>query len=139
GVAASSAIESRGTSRPTREALPQYESRRRMLGGQRGARPSSALGRARSALGAGRTAERDARVPALVRAEPTRTTPLVGRAVEHARIAMAVSAAVAGNSSDVLWITGEPGIGKTRLLEEAAALVREANGIVLAGRAYEAE
>jgi DNA-binding SARP family transcriptional activator/tetratricopeptide (TPR) repeat protein len=134
-----SVIELLAASGRTREALQQYESCRRMLEGQLGARPSSALERARSALGAGRTAERDARVPALVRAEPTRTTPLVGRAVEHARIALAVDAAVAGNSRDVLWITGEPGIGKTRLLEEAAALVREANGIVLAGRAYEAE
>ncbi len=73
-----SVIELLAASGRTREALQQYESCRRMLEGQLGARPSSALERARSALGAGRTAERDARVPALVRAEPTRTTPLVG-------------------------------------------------------------
>ena len=54
-------------------------------------------------------------------------------------IADAVSAAVAGQSRDVLWITGEPGIGKTRLLEEVSSQVLTRGGRALSGRAYEAE
>src|SRR5207244_348405 len=64
---------------------------------------------------------------------------LVGRTRERDWIARAVGAATANASRDLLWITGEAGIGKTRLLEEAADQIRAADGIVLAGRAYEAE
>jgi len=122
-----------------REALQQYESCRRMLEGQLGARPSSALERARAAIGSSRPAETDA----LSRVAAPRTSvpmaPLAGRASERDQIAAAVAAAVAGRSRDFVWITGEPGIGKTRLLEEVADQVHAINGSVLQGRGYEAE
>ena len=122
-----------------RDALQQYESCRRMLEGQLGARPSAALERARAAVSGSRQAPDDIRSPA-ASAEPVPAArPLFGRGVERDQIRERVAAAAAGRSRDVLWITGEPGIGKTRLLEEVASQVRAAKGIVLAGRAYEAE
>src|SRR5207245_1171271 len=119
--------------------LQQYESCRRMLDGQLGAKPSPALERARTALGAVRPAY--AEVPPAVSTRVPRSAQraLVGRGPERGQIARAVAAAQADQSREVLWISGEPGIGKTRLLEEVADQVRGVNGIVLAGRAYEAE
>jgi predicted ATPase/DNA-binding SARP family transcriptional activator len=131
-------IELLGASGRTREAIEQYESCRRMLDGQLGAKPSAALERARAALGSVRPAPADRAAPAIA-PMPSPTKPLVGREPERDRIARAVGAASAGRSREILWITGEPGIGKSRLLEEVADQVRGLGGTVLAGRAYEAE
>ena len=109
-----SVIELLGLSGRVREALQQYESCRRMLEGQLGAKPSAALERARTGLSAIRS----------VFAPRVSSTPPAARATA---------------SRGVLWITGEPGIGKTRLLEDVADQTRTAGGIVLAGRSYEAE
>jgi predicted ATPase/DNA-binding SARP family transcriptional activator len=129
-------IELLGRSGHSREALQQYESCRRMLDGQFGARPTTALERTRAAIGS-RPASPDAPLPT---AEPSpRARPMVGRRHERERIAQVVGAAQSNGSRDVLWITGEAGIGKTRLLEDVADQVRAADGIVLTGRAYEAE
>src|SRR5262249_36849351 len=64
--------------------------------------------------------------------------PLVGRRPELAAMEERVAAAVEGRAP-LLLVLGEPGIGKTRLLDELAAKVRAAKGAVLAGRAFEAE
>ena len=62
--------------------------------------------------------------------------PLLGRGVEVARLADALSAARAGRAA-MLMLVGGPGIGKTRLAEESAALA-EASGMAVAwGRAWE--
>jgi len=134
-----SVIHLLGAAGRTREAIQQYESCRRMLEGQLGAKPSAALERARGALGSSRPT--DTFTPSYVVDPPpvASVAPLVGRAAERHQIAAAVATAGAGRGRDVVWITGEPGIGKTRLLEEVADQVRAANGTVLAGRAYEAE
>jgi DNA-binding SARP family transcriptional activator/tetratricopeptide (TPR) repeat protein len=121
----------------TREALQQYESCRRMLEDHVGARPSAALEQARMALGASEPVRLPAVQPRDDTTEPD--IPLVGRDAERADIARVVHAAKSGQPSDLLLITGETGIGKTRLLEEVARQVRGAGGIVLTGRAYEAE
>src|SRR5688572_18700987 len=66
----------------------------------------------------------------------TPDAPFVGRIAERAALASHVEAARAGNGRVVL-VTGEPGIGKTRLVEEAtAALPRERT---LWGRCHETE
>jgi len=132
-------IELLGASGQMRAALQQYESCRRMLAGQLGTKPSAALERARAALGSFRPAEVKKLASAAVSAPLAPSSPLVGRAAERTAIVEAVAAAAAGRSRDVLWITGEPGIGKTRLLEEVASQVRAGGGVVLLGRAYEAE
>ncbi|HSS37696.1 MAG TPA: AAA family ATPase, partial [Polyangia bacterium] len=51
----------------------------------------------------------------------------------------AVASARAGVSTPVLLFVGDPGIGKTRLLELFVDEVRAAGGAVLRGRAFEAE
>jgi DNA-binding SARP family transcriptional activator/tetratricopeptide (TPR) repeat protein len=64
-------------------------------------------------------------------------SPFVGRARERARLEHRLE--TAGDGSAVLLVLGEPGIGKTRLLEELARLTRARGGQALWGRAFEAE
>src|SRR5262249_46597921 len=60
----------------------------------------------------------------------------VGRAAELAVLTGAIDDAVAGEPSVVL-VSGEAGVGKTRLAEEAAGRAREAGARVLAGSCIE--
>lgn len=62
---------------------------------------------------------------------------LVGREGERVRARAAIATAAAG-SAQVLLLTGEPGIGKTRLAERIAADAAEAGFRVAWGRAWEA-
>jgi tetratricopeptide (TPR) repeat protein/transcriptional regulator with XRE-family HTH domain len=57
------------------------------------------------------------------------SSPLVGRACELALLAKHI----AGEGPRFLLLVGEPGIGKTRLLQEAAARAREGGWTVLEG------
>jgi DNA-binding SARP family transcriptional activator len=65
--------------------------------------------------------------------------PLTGREAESAVLDTLAATAVSGAATPLLLVTGEPGIGKTRLLQELAARVRAQGGTVLMGRAFEAE
>jgi predicted ATPase len=60
-------------------------------------------------------------------------TMFVGRTRELERLDETLSAAAAGRGSTVL-ITGEAGIGKTRLVSELAARARSTGATVLVGR-----
>jgi predicted ATPase/DNA-binding SARP family transcriptional activator len=142
----------------TREALAQYDTCRRILETELGARASSALEQARRDLTAGRTdaaadppqipAPREAQDPSpreagrgLERgapAEPQRP-PLVGRDAARAAVTDAVTAARDAGAPPALLFVGDPGIGKTRLLDLVADEIRAAGGTVLRGRAFEAE
>src|SRR5262249_20250238 len=66
-------------------------------------------------------------------------TPLVGRTDECARLRTALENARSGRRGAVALITGEPGVGKTRLLAELSSHVSSIRGTVLSGRSYEAE
>lgn len=65
--------------------------------------------------------------------------PLFGQEEVVAKVDEAVSAATEDRWKGVLLLLGDPGIGKTRMLSEAESRVRAEGGVVLAGRAYEAE
>jgi tetratricopeptide (TPR) repeat protein len=52
-------------------------------------------------------------------------TPLVGRSRELARLRVAIDDAIGGHGG-VVFVTGEPGIGKTRLVAEASVLAKDA-------------
>ncbi len=133
-----------------REALDQYEACRRILANELHAKPSAALLQARMRVAdAGRppseppareSAAREDRTRALASSPPLpERAAIVGRATELEAIARAVSSARAGEATDALLFVGEPGIGKSRLLEELASHVRAVGGRVLSGRAFEAE
>src|SRR5437867_4768230 len=62
----------------------------------------------------------------------------IGRAEELAALKAAVEAALGGRGSLVL-VGGEPGIGKTRLVEEAGVYARLRGAQVLVGRCFEGE
>ena len=64
---------------------------------------------------------------------------IVGRGREVQMLAEIVEGRSAAAGCDVVLVTGEPGIGKSRLLEELGAMVTVAGGVVLRGRAFEAE
>src|SRR5262249_10198450 len=119
-----------------REALEQYETCRRILETELGAHPSGELERARVEIGRPALpppSPHDAPV-----AQARELLPLVGRRAELAAMEERVAAAIEGRAP-LLLVLGEPGIGKTRLLDELAARVRAAKGVVLAGRSFEAE
>ncbi|MEU6309351.1 AAA family ATPase [Streptomyces sp. NPDC047014] len=59
---------------------------------------------------------------------------LVGRAAEMERLAAALAAARTGRGA-ALFVTGEPGVGKTRLAAEALAAAAAADMVTLRGRA----
>jgi DNA-binding SARP family transcriptional activator/tetratricopeptide (TPR) repeat protein len=127
-----------------REAMEQFEACSRILENELHSRPSPALLAARMMIrpAASRTEPPPAEPaagrppspppPASPIAPPS--TPLVGRARESAAIDAALDAA-----SRVLFFSGEPGLGKTRLLGELAARATARGMRVIGGRAYEAE
>ncbi len=62
-------------------------------------------------------------------------TPLLGREPELAILRRAVSAGIRRNRAQLLTLTGESGVGKTRLAAEVASLARyDHDALVLAGR-----
>jgi len=80
--------------------------------------------------------------PILVRAPPRRDSlehpPFVGRRREMDALRARWEQAAQGQGGMVL-ISGEAGVGKTRLTEEFAAVVRWLGGMVARGRCYEPE
>ena len=61
---------------------------------------------------------------------------LVARGEELQRILLSVDA-VGGGSGRLVLLAGEPGVGKTRLAQEATLIVRNRGFLVAAGRCYE--
>ncbi len=125
----------------SREALKHCDEARRLLADELGARSSGELERARQEClhtPVAESAAQPAATQSPAEAAPA-GTPLVGRAVERAQMREWISAASAGAPHGVGLVVGEPGIGKSRLLDELAASMRAAGGRVLQGPAFEAE
>jgi DNA-binding SARP family transcriptional activator/tetratricopeptide (TPR) repeat protein len=122
-----------------REALRQYESCRRVLESQLGRAPSRELEIARAALGRAREQPIRQDAAVVVRVSDGAPIPLIGRTAEVASIASALHDASEGLAGRVLLFAGESGIGKSRLLAEAARQAMALGGGALSGRAFEAE
>src|SRR4051812_17777181 len=110
-----------------REAVAQYDSLREILRSTFGQSPSPETERVRVALGTPAPAPAPV-APAAPPAEPPRkAAPLVGREAELAAL----------DGAEVALLLGDPGIGKSRLLEELTRRSKDTE--VLFGRSYEAE
>lgn len=126
------------------EALDQYDQCRRLLERDLGVRASSALEAARAEVRSRASAvPKVARAPSAAAAPEAPSAaaalPLVGRAAELARLDAMADAASRQGAPAVALVTGEPGIGKSRLLAELARRTRAAGGCVLSARAFEVE
>jgi DNA-binding SARP family transcriptional activator len=77
----------------------------------------------------------DSGTPSAARGMGSGTSPFVGRDAEMARLAAVWSAAASGRAQLVL-VSGEAGVGKTRLVDEMRA---QAGTVTVAARAYPAE
>lgn len=119
-----------------REASEQVETCKRILERELGKAPSTALVAARVRDEAPAPAEAEVALPA---PEESATARFVGRARELGAFEEAWRAAVAGRCERALLLTGEPGIGKSRLAAEMAAKAAAAGARILRGRAFEAE
>src|SRR5579859_1962999 len=131
-----------------REALAQYAACVKILERELGARPSPELLEARMQIGASSAPVADETVVEVPKHGPEGAPPparlapagpFVGRQVELAAIDACLAGARAGGSRRVLFVLGEPGIGKSSVLEELGRRALLGSGIVLAGRAFEPE
>ena len=123
-----------------REAQEAYEHCRGLLQRELGTRPSRELEQARMALGRPTAPAAPAPTAAAAPAPALAVLPrLLGREPERAVLAQLITSVQAGSNRQALLLLGDPGIGKSRLLDQLGAEVRAAGGSVLAGRAFEAE
>ncbi|UCG23946.1 MAG: AAA family ATPase, partial [Chloroflexota bacterium] len=132
-------------------ALKQYDQCRQLLQDELGIEPAAETRALRQAIAAGRFAAVPSRAPGLPATPASRTqalgyspldvareTPMVGREDELAYLAAAWKGAMADQCSLVL-ISGEAGVGKTRLVQAFADQQRWRGVRVLQGCCYEFE
>lgn len=127
----------------TREAIAQYDRCKRLLAAELGAQPSAELAMTRMSLSSARPAPAPAieieKPPAAVPEAGRASLPLIGRTREVERARALIEAAATEREHAAIQVIGDAGIGKTRFLEELARTVRDMGGVVLSGRAFEAE
>ncbi|MEO5816825.1 MAG: AAA family ATPase [Gemmatimonadaceae bacterium] len=134
-------IELLGAVGRVRDARDEFENCRRIMKRELGREPGAVVERARlkaeghvPPLRSGR--QQPVRISTVIRALPA---SFVGRADELAQLVALVAQRSASPGCDVVLVTGEPGIGKSRLLDELGTMVSAHGGVVLRGRAFEAE
>src|SRR5262249_28570578 len=124
------------------EALESYQQVRGALTGELGLEPSATLRDLhRAILAHDPTLEApeqgEPEVAAPERAGTRSTAPFVGREAELHELLRGLDAALAAEGRLCL-VSGEPGIGKSSLVEQLAARARERGAEVLVGRCWEA-
>jgi DNA-binding SARP family transcriptional activator/tetratricopeptide (TPR) repeat protein len=132
-----------------KEALVHYDHARRVIEAEQGVPPSEELERARVALRSVSPPHEPA--PRSPHGAPAASghsvsaqsadllVPFVGRHAERALVDRLVGASVDEHARNVLVVTGEPGIGKSLLLEYLRERMASSGGRALSGRAFEAE
>jgi DNA-binding SARP family transcriptional activator len=123
------------------DALESYRQARRVLTDELGLEPSEALkGLERAILAHDSSLQPPSQAGAEARlgaVDVAGVGPFVGRERELGELLGGLAAALAG-SGRLFLISGEPGIGKSRLLEQLAGQARERGAEVLVGRCWEA-
>lgn len=127
------------------EALRAYQQLRTLLGQELGLEPTPAL-RALEAqiltqspeLVAPRPSDWMLTATGVDAAPAPARTPFVGRQSETAELSDLLIRAL-GGSGGLVMVSGEPGVGKTRLVEEISARALRRRALVFVGRCYEAE
>ena len=76
--------------------------------------------------------------PTSIRQKPATTTSFIGRSTELERGVSALTAAVTSGRGIILAISGEPGIGKSRLANEYAEAARASGALLLVAQAVQA-
>jgi DNA-binding SARP family transcriptional activator len=128
-----------------REALAQFDACVRILSTELHAKPGPGLLAARMGLvHRGSTPAASLPPPTTPAISPpplvpSAAAPLVGRVREWAATLGHLDAAAKGTEARVLLFAGEPGIGKSHLLDALASAGQARGAQVLRGRAYEAE
>ncbi|MDO8981703.1 MAG: AAA family ATPase [Afipia sp.] len=124
-----------------KEALGHYEHASRVLEAELGVRPSAELEEVRQTLrptaSASVAAKRPVRASGIPPVPRRPSSAFVGREAERALIDQIV--AMRADRPDVVLVTGEPGIGKSRVLAHIGERLTSAGGRAFAARAYEAE
>jgi AAA ATPase-like protein/transcriptional activator len=126
------------------QAEQQYQTGMRMLK-EAGVGSSGALHRAwRSRQGSASPGHTES--PPDIALHPPATGPapqpadrLIGRDVEFERITSALAQTIETRRAKLVLVSGEPGIGKSRLLAAAAARARDAGALLIDASAYESE
>jgi DNA-binding SARP family transcriptional activator/predicted ATPase len=125
-----------------RDALRHYDYCRRVLQAELGVAPSAAIEHALATVKPpGPTRPVGPPLPTSVHVPlHAGETALVGRDSECSKLDEIAAGAAASNARPILvLLTGDPGIGKTRLLRYLDRSITRAGGEILQGRAYEAE
>lgn len=119
------------------EALARFESWSRRLAEDLGAEPAPETQRLVDRV----RRERTWHLPAAFESSASEAgrTEVVGRVNELSTILQAWQRAATGPTASLLVVTGEPGAGKTRLLEELASRARLGGGVVAAIRGVQAD
>ena len=130
----------------SREALSHYERVRRMFEAELGVPPSEELEEARLALqsivetrAAVESSNPGPASPLKPARSPSRDARFIGREAEQALIERIITTTIKRQASDILLVTGEAGIGKSRLLGGIADQIISAGGSAWMGRGFEVE
>jgi DNA-binding SARP family transcriptional activator len=123
-----------------REATRQYEYCRQVLETELGTKPGVELARAFALLKTSNHRRVHKERPERRLSISVSEAALVGRERECTALdAIAMDAAGANAGMDFVLLSGDPGIGKTRLLRYFAQAIAGLGGLALEGRAFEAE